>query len=115
MGPSATKNVPEHARSFSTPHEPNLLYPLLLPNALASTFCPAPTMRPIVRTPPQISGGNPGPDDCSGTYDFHFSHAYLAGAGVLAGDRIHSQFWSRDPAASFSVGLTDAIVFDVVP
>ena len=76
------------------------------------TFC---VQAPVKRTPIQWSGGNIGPDDCSGSYSFHFSHAYMAAKGMLAGDRIHAQFWSRDPAAPFNVGLTDAAAFDVVP
>jgi hypothetical protein len=39
----------------------------------------------------------------------------MSSKGMQAGDRIHAQYWSRDPAAPFSVGLTDAAAFDVVP
>jgi hypothetical protein len=70
---------------------------------------------PTRRTPVQYSFGNVGPDDCSGSYSFHFSHAYMSSAGISAGDRVHAQFWSRDPTSPFTVGLTDAAAFDVVP
>jgi hypothetical protein len=70
---------------------------------------------PLKRTPLQFSGGNVGPADCSGSLRFHFSHAYMAAKGVQAGDRVHAQFWSRDPSASFGVGLTDAVAFDIIP
>jgi hypothetical protein len=76
------------------------------------TLCVDP---PLVRGAPQHSGGNSSGADCSGTYRYHFSHAYMNSKGVLAGDRIHAQFWARDPMASFGVGLSDAVAFDVVP
>jgi hypothetical protein len=79
---------------------------------LGGTLC---VDSPLKRTAPQNSGGNSGGVDCSGTYSFHFSHAYMTAKGVTAGDRIHAQFWSRDPAASFGVGLTDAVAFAVLP
>ncbi len=70
---------------------------------------------PRQRTPVQSSGGNPGATDCSGSFRFEFSHAYMSAHGMQPGDRIHAQFWSRDPGASFGIGLTDAVVFEVVP
>jgi hypothetical protein len=76
------------------------------------TLCVAP---PLVRTAPGHSGGNSGAPDCSGSYRFEFSHAYLTARGIHAGDRVHAQFWARDPMASFGVGLTDAVAFDVQP
>jgi hypothetical protein len=87
----------------------------LAPNSapfLGGTLCVQP---PVIRTPVQSSYGNVGPDDCSGSYEFHFSHAYLAASGLSPGTRVHAQYWSRDPAASFGVGLTDAVAFDVIP
>jgi hypothetical protein len=72
---------------------------------------------PIRRTPLQDSGGNPPPEDCSGTYDFHFSQAFLASRGLEAGSLVHCQFWSRDPAFPHpqSIGLTDALKFALRP
>jgi len=70
---------------------------------------------PVQHTPARVSGGNVGPDDCSGSYAFHFSHAYMSATGLGAGDSIHAQFWSRDPSAPFTVGLTDAAAFEVIP
>lgn len=70
---------------------------------------------PLRRTTPQPSGGNLGPDDCSGTYDFQVSHAFMTAEGITPGDHIHAQYWSRDPADSFGTGLTDAVSFHVVP
>jgi hypothetical protein len=68
---------------------------------------------PVRRTPIQNSGGNPPPDDCSGTYSFNFSAGYMTSKGISQGDRIYTQFWTRDSAAPFSTGLTDALYFDV--
>jgi hypothetical protein len=76
------------------------------------TLCVQP---PVKRTPVQSSGGTVGTGDCSGSYSFHFSHAYMASKGIVAGETIHAQYWSRDPASAFNVGLTDAAAFDVVP
>jgi hypothetical protein len=69
----------------------------------------------LTRTHLQFSGGNGSGVDCSGSFSFHFSHGYMASKGLQAGARIHAQYWFRDPNASFSVGLTDAVAFDVVP
>ena len=77
-------------------------------------LCVAP---PQVRTPAQGSGGNPGLNDCSGTYAFHFSHAYMASKGLAAGTTLNGQFYSRDPfqVPPFQIGLTDAIEFTIEP
>lgn len=78
------------------------------------TLCAKP---PVVRTGVQGSGGNPPPDDCSGHYDFHFSHAFAAAQGLGAGDTVHGQFWSRDPgfAPPDNIGLSDAVRFELRP
>jgi len=70
---------------------------------------------PVKRTPIQSSNGNASGTDCSGTYSFHFSHAYMASKGLNAGTSVYAEYWSRDVASSFGVGLTDAAAFDVVP
>lgn len=72
---------------------------------------------PRRRTPPQDSGGDSPAADCSGSYDFYFDPAYVAGAGLSAGDIVHAQYYSRDPgfAAPNNVGLSDAIRFIVLP
>ena len=76
------------------------------------TLCVAP---PLTRTPAQSSGGNAGPDDCSGTYVFHFSGLYMTAVGVLPGDTIYSQYWSRDPSSVSGTGLTGGLAFRVLP
>ena len=79
---------------------------------MGGTLCIAP---PIVRTPPQNSGGNPPPLDCSGSFYFHFSQAYMASKSIAAGTRLYAQYWSRDPgfAPPNDVGLTEGLEFVV--
>jgi hypothetical protein len=73
---------------------------------------------PVQRTPNQNSGGNtPPPIDCSGGFDFHFSHAYMAAQGLSVGDAVHAQFWFRDPTHpdGTGVGLSNAAAFLICP
>jgi hypothetical protein len=70
-------------------------------------------LNPVKRTPLQNSGGNPPPNDCSGTYSFNFDTAYMAFKGIAPGDTLYAQYWSRDPLAPFTTGLTDAVKFTV--
>ncbi|MCK6448045.1 MAG: hypothetical protein L6Q99_16755 [Planctomycetes bacterium] len=72
---------------------------------------------PVTRSGVLSSGGNPPPDDCTGSYSFHFSQAYVAAKGLGAGDTIYGQFWSRDPGftAPNNIGLSDALRFEIRP
>jgi hypothetical protein len=71
------------------------------------TLCCAP---PITRTTGQDSGGSPIPaSDCSGTYNFAFTQAYMASKG-LPGDR-PAQLVSISFSAPNNIGLTDAFSF----
>lgn len=72
---------------------------------------------PIRRTPLANAGAQGPSDVCTGTYSFHFSHAYLAQHGLAPGTSVHCQFWSRDPgfAVPNAIGLTDALAFTVAP
>jgi Tol biopolymer transport system component len=82
---------------------------------LGGTLCIGP---PIRRTPGQFAGGTPAPaSDCSGTYSFHFSHAYAQSKGASAGLTIYGQFWSRDQgfAPPGNVGLSDGAQFTLCP
>ena len=79
------------------------------------TLCIAP---PVTRTPGQDSGGTPVPaSDCSGSYSFAFTHAYMASKGMLPGTGAYAQYWSRDPgyAPPNNIGLTNAVSFVVCP
>lgn len=66
---------------------------------------------PLRRTAAMSSGGSPSGNDCSGTFDLHWSQAYAAANGVVAGDWTYCQFWYRDPADPYATGLTDAVQF----
>lgn len=71
---------------------------------------------PLHRTPLQDSGGNPGLEDCSGTFSFALSPYYLTGANVSVGEQLYAQFWSRDPySVPYPVSLTDALGFTIYP
>ncbi len=72
---------------------------------------------PRKRTPLQTSGGNPPPNDCSGVLLYDFNARIQSGAdpNLVAGTRVNAQYWYRDSASSFDVGLSDAVEFDVLP
>ncbi len=74
-------------------------------------------MAPMRRTMIQNSGGNPPPDDCSGTYTYDFNARIRSGADPLlaAGQMVYAQYWSRDPASPSTTGLTDAVAFLICP
>jgi len=78
------------------------------------TLCVA---APLVRTAAQLSGGSPTGDDCSGSYSFHFTQAYMTQQQLGAYTTLHAQWWSRDPgfAAPNNIGLTDALRFTLCP
>lgn len=75
-------------------------------------LCVAP---PTLRTSVQHSGGNPAPDDCSGSYSFHWSSTYLSAHALDAGRRVFCQYWMRDPASASSTGLSAGLSFLVEP
>jgi len=78
------------------------------------TLCFSGTLK---RTPPQSSGGNPPPNDCSGTYSFDFNARIASGIdpNLVVGRNVCAQYYSRDPGASFAVGLTNALAFTICP
>ena len=68
---------------------------------------------PIRRTIGLSSGGNPPPNDCSGTYSIDFN-AYIASGvdpALVAGAAFDGQYWARDPGFSppNNTSLTDAL------
>lgn len=72
---------------------------------------------PIVRTSVQTAGGTgPGPN-CTGHFDFFFSHAYMNAHGIVASETIFAQWYMRDAAHpdGTGVGLSDAVAFTVCP
>lgn len=107
-----------HARASSLLNQKNgLLFWSLAPASIpfqGAILCVQP---PHHRTGVFNSGGSPSGSDCTGTFDFHFSHAYVQSEGLVAGTQVHAQFWSRDPgfAPPQDFNLTDALAFQVVP
>ncbi len=71
---------------------------------------------PITRTAAQPSGGTAPPAiNCSGTYSFHFSQAYMLSEGLGSGSTVYGQYWTRDngfPPPS-NIGLTAGIYFTI--
>jgi hypothetical protein len=72
---------------------------------------------PQVRTAGQFSGGNPNAVDCSGAFDLPLSNAYFLAKGVLPGQVLHAQYWSRDPGnpPPGNVSLSDGWAWTVAP
>ncbi len=78
------------------------------------TLCVLP---PVIRTAGQSSGGNPPPQDCSGSLSFDFRAHALSGAdpGLIVGAAVWVQYWSRDPGfpPPENTNLTDALAFSL--
>jgi Tol biopolymer transport system component len=73
--------------------------------------------QPITRTPSQPSGGSPTGIDCTGSYAFHFSHAYMIQQLLAGNTTVYAQYWSRDPgfAPPNNIGLTNGLRFTICP
>jgi hypothetical protein len=94
-----------------------LLYSIMSANTpfQGGTLCLA---APLVRTAPRNSGGNPGPDDCSGTYAYDMGARIASGAdaNLRAGTTGYAQWYQRDPASpSAPVGLSAGLAFTIGP
>ncbi len=75
------------------------------------TLCVA---SPTLRTAAISSGGNAPPaNDCSGSYAFTFSTAYMNSVGLAPGQTRYAQWWMRDPASPSTTGLSNAVRFTV--
>ena len=72
---------------------------------------------PVVRTAVQHSGGNPPPNDCSGSYALEFNSHIQGGTdpALVPGAQVFAQYWSRDPGDLFSTGLTAGLRFTIAP
>jgi hypothetical protein len=71
----------------------------------------------VRRSPAQNSAGNPGGDDCSGSYSLDFNALIQSGLNpaLTPGALVCAQYWQRDPNSSFGVGLSDALGFYIAP
>jgi Matrixin len=82
---------------------------------LGGFLCASP---PLVRTPGQSSGGTLPPTlDCTGQLSIDFNAWIAAGSdpGLVAGQNVFVQAWSRDPAHPSGSNLTNAVGFMVCP
>jgi hypothetical protein len=72
---------------------------------------------PIHRLAPQLSGGSPPSQDCSGVLEYALSQDLAQLQGWMAGQSVHAQFWYRDPnhPDQTAVGLSDALRFALCP
>jgi hypothetical protein len=82
--------------------------------ALGGILC----VQPFTRTPAQNSGGSALPIiDCSGTYSYFFSHAYMLAHGLGGGTTVYAQYYARDPFIADGTGasLSNGLQFTVCP
>lgn len=72
---------------------------------------------PMGRTVLQFSDGSTAGTDCSGSFDFWFSQAFMQSKNLSAGQPIYAQYWSRDPgfAAPQNIALSNALAFEILP
>jgi hypothetical protein len=68
---------------------------------------------PTIRTPSQNSGGSAAGSDCTGTYSFNFSTAFMNQNGIDVGETVYAQYWYRDPQSPSTTGLSNAVQFTV--
>jgi hypothetical protein len=90
-----------------------LLYGTNGPDAMpfqGGTLC---ALAPLQRTPLQWSGGNPPPEDCSGSFALDFKAYALSGVdpALVAGASVNAQYWFRDGGDPHGSGLSDAVAF----
>jgi len=63
-----------------------------------------------------LSAGNPPVKlDCSGSYTWHFSHAYLAVNAVTAGETLYCQYFARDSGSGAPMSLSNAVAVTILP
>ena len=70
---------------------------------------------PVNRTPGQLSGGSGSGSDCTGSYSYQFTPAFLAANTLNPGTAVFTQYWSRDTgfSAPDNIGLTAGMRFAV--
>jgi hypothetical protein len=96
------------------------LFYSLCPSSLPYLGGSACIAEPLRATPGVFSGGNrPGPD-CSGVLSFDFNEFIRDGADLdlVPGTTVYAQFRYHDQghaSTTFSIGLTDALVFTIAP
>jgi hypothetical protein len=68
---------------------------------------------PVIRTAVMNSGGSPTGVDCTGSYDFAFTDAYMAANGLSLSSGVYCEFWYRDPADPFTVSTSNALYAEI--
>lgn len=75
--------------------------------------------QPLRRAGAQDSGGNPPPNDCSGTFSYDFRQRMLSGADPLLvpGVTVSAQWRYRDlqESTGYGTGLTNGLRFTIAP
>jgi hypothetical protein len=72
---------------------------------------------PLRRTPAQSSGGSGSGNDCTGAPSVDMNVHIQAGTDPIltVGANIFAQYYYRDPADPFTIGLSDAVGFQICP
>ena len=72
---------------------------------------------PLTRTALQGSGGNPPPNDCSGSFGYDFNARIQGGMDpqLAPGVTVYVQYWYRDPQSPSTTGLSDGLEFAIAP
>jgi hypothetical protein len=60
-------------------------------------------------------GGPPSYLDCSGTYTWFFSHAYLQTNGPVPGQTLYCQYFGRDVGSGAPMTLSNAVAVPILP
>ena len=70
---------------------------------------------PVNRTSGQLSGGSGSGSDCTGSYSFQVTPAFMAANSLTPGTAVFTQYWSRDTGFSSpnNIGLTAGVRFAV--
>lgn len=118
--PSATSQEPFVVRAVAVvSHKTGLMF---YGTAAGSTPFQGGTMcvqAPLKRVGLQLSGGNPPPEDCSGTLEYDFNALIRSGAdpALAQGAKVYCQYWFRDPQdpAGYGSGLSDGLAFTICP
>ena len=71
---------------------------------------------PARRTTTVSTGGSAAPKlDCSGSYSWLFSHAYLIENSIDPGETVHCQFFGRDVGSGAPMTLSNAVAVTILP
>lgn len=72
---------------------------------------------PTTRTAVQLSGGQVGFPNCTGSYSFDFNALIRSGTDtrLVTGAACAAQYWMRDPASTPTTGLSNAVGFTINP